>query len=256
MRSHADEETRSLRTKFTNKYFLIDRLIVIAFLCSGNLTGAKHIDFLNFNPSGMNLQPTPSLEIILEEDDVWSSHNQKLRDWFFTEPSEFFPLTASLIEFIDNKRYASGMNWWIGGPAIGEFSSESSRSLLKLLIPENGTREVYWPTGFGGEPDISEFRISVNYDQNGQEHSLEIFFKDPETKEPTPFMLIYKDDSWVPVSKLEGQHIQEVCASCHRDSQGRMVSFPLAIFGNELDLEESGYYQSFYKDLMDPRHLW
>ena len=192
---------------------------------------------------------------------AWAGENANLRSFNYKEPSTNFPLEANLMHFLETRRHLAGPTWWIGGEMVGTFNSKTSKSLLRVFYGNEGEREVFWPVNDDGSAQLSEFRLAINYTPNinGRlvERSAEIFFRNPKTREPEPYLIFKIGAEWLPATGVFGKPLKEGCANCHaKKEDGKLRSFPWMIFPDGEKLKESGYHPEFIEALLAQDASW
>lgn len=204
----------------------------------------------------------PSFQVNMVLDPEYTGRNGHLKEWMFTEPSFHFPYSGTIDEFVQNQRFKAGDLWWLSPGSVANISSENSRSPLKLLYGGDAFREIYWPNdGYNGA-DLSKFRIALNCvgkPTDYEEKSIEIFFRNPKTGKPEPFLYAYnrqKNGEWIPVKELFGMPVEEFCIKCHRNKEGQILAFPKLIFHNLKGISRSGYYSEFWEQLVSNESYW
>ena len=235
-----------------------------------NKNSIQKIGTLPLNATSQSTRTTPTIpeETIIQKnqftlDHHYTGRNQKLKQWEFTEPSFNFPFSGTIDDFIQIQRYKAGDVWWLSPGVVADITSKNSKSPLKVMYGPESFREIYWPNDGHNGADISQFRIAVNCvgtASNYMEKSVEIFFKNPKTGEPEPFMYVYDGKpgkgEWTPVKEVFGTPIKEFCLTCHQNKNGALVAFPKVIFNSLKGISRSGYHPDFWELLISDESYW
>lgn len=193
-------------------------------------------------------------------DPNYSGRSALLKQWWYKEPSPLLPFSGTYDEFVQNRRYLSGHEWWLVAGTVANIDVSNSRSFLARYLGRDSFREIYWANdGFGGA-DLQDLRIAVGMSkrdgQMPQERLLEMFVRNPETGEPEPFAFLRQGDRWIPIDTVDGLDLKTHCKICHHDEEGRLVPFPISVFPSVDSLKHSGYYSEYWQQLLDPESLW
>jgi hypothetical protein len=167
-------------------------------------------------------------------------HNAKAREIIFREPvplPDWTYLAGSIADFIVSRRFqTTDHHWWTDSDFFqSQVTADTSKSPLRLVHGERAFRKMFWPAfrpEYLGQhliPDLSRFRVAINYDRNGIERSAEVMAKD-ERNEWQPFFFeavhLARNVYWLPALSVRGFPMPQACAVCHLDEDGKFT--PLA----------------------------
>lgn len=134
--------------------------------------------------------------------------------------------------FVQEQAFKTDRYLWIQAPLLAKMAqitaANSQSPLLKVNGP-NAIRNLYWPyrsnVNDQGLAGLDKIRVAVNGIRSQQtistiEKSVEIFVRDRAGRWQPYFFTSVGKGRWIPLQKINGVAVSQVCAECHLGPNG------------------------------------